>query len=117
MKKVRVILSTEAEEVYKYLNEHALESKIEKSILNSINKKVELIKANPHYGDPISKKLIPQEYVKKYGVTNLFRVGLSNYWRMLYTLTDGETVIEIIAFVLDIIDHKEYNKKFDYKGK
>ena len=85
--------------------------------MNSINKKVELIKANPHYGDPISKKLIPREYVKRYGVTNLFRVGLSNYWRMLYTLTDGETVIEIIAFVLDIIDHKEYNKKFGYKGK
>jgi hypothetical protein len=115
MKIVRLILSEDAEEVYKYLNEHSSESKIEKSILNSINKKVELIKANPHYGDPILKKLIPQEYVEKYGVTNLFRVGLSNYWRMLYTLTDGETVIEIIAFVLDIIDHKEYNKKFGYK--
>ena len=115
MKMVRIILSEDAEEVYKYLNEHSSESKIDKSILNSINKKVELIKANPHYGDPISKKLIPQEYVEKYGVTNLFRVSLSNYWRMLYTLTDGETVIEIIAFVLDIIDHKEYNKKFGYK--
>ncbi len=117
MKRVRVILSEEAEEAYNYLNEHSSESKIERSILNSINKKVELIKANPHYGDPISKKLIPQEYVEKYGVTNLFRVGLSNYWRMLYTLTDGESVIEIIAFVLDLIDHKQYNKKFGYKKK
>ena len=115
MKMVRIILSEDAEEVYKYLNEHSSESKIDKSILNSINKKVELIKANPHYGDPISKKLIPQEYVDKYGITNLFWVSLSNYWRMLYTLTDGETIIEIIAFVLDIIDHKEYNKKFGYK--
>jgi len=35
---------------------------------------------------------------------------------MLYTLTDGETEVEIIVFVLDVIDHKEYNKKFGYKG-
>lgn len=34
---------------------------------------------------------------------------------MLYTLTDGDTTIEIVAFVLDIIDHKKYNKKFGYK--
>jgi len=36
---------------------------------------------------------------------------------MLYTLTDGESEVEIIAFVLDIIDHEEYNKKFGYKWK
>jgi len=34
---------------------------------------------------------------------------------MLYTLTEGETKIEIIAFVIDIINHKLYNKKFSYK--
>ena len=69
---------------------------------------------NHHYGDPISKRLIPRVYKIKYGVTNLFRVELPNYWRMLYTLTEGDTKIEIIAFVLDIIDHKKYNKKFGY---
>jgi len=89
--------------------------KTDQTILKAINKKVELIKANPHYGNPISKKLIPQEYKDKYNVTNLFRVELPNYWRMLYTLTDGESKIEIIAFVLDLIDHPTYNKKFGYK--
>ena len=117
MKIIRVVLSEEAEEAYRYLNENAENSKIERSILNSINRKVELIKANPHYGEPISKKLIPQEYVEKYGITNLFRVELSSYWRMLYTLTDGETVLEIVAFVLCISDHKEYDKKFGYNKK
>lgn len=115
MKIVRVILSPEAEEAYNLLNKAAAESKIEKSILNSIEKKKELIKANPHYGEPIAKDKIPKEYKQKYGVTNLFWVELSNFWRMLYTLTNNETEIEIIAFVLDIIDHKKYNKKFGYK--
>lgn len=114
MKEVKVILSPEAREVFEYLNKEAPTSKNERVMLNAIKNKVELIKANHHYGNPISKKLIPKEYKIKYRVTNLFRVELPNFWRMLYTLTEGETKIEIIAFVLDIIDHKEYNKKFGY---
>jgi hypothetical protein len=113
MKKVRVILSAEAEEVYSHLNKEAPTSKTDRMILNAINKKVELIKANHHYGDPIAKQLIPKEYVTNYGITNLFRVELPNYWRMLYSLTNED--IEIIAFVLDIIDHTVYDKKFGYR--
>ncbi len=115
MKKVRVIFSPEAEDVYKHLNESAPSSKIERSIFNAVNKKIKLIKVNIHYGEPIAKNLIPDEYKSKYGVTNLFRVELPNFWRMLYTLTNGNSEIEIVAFVLDIIDHKDYNKKFGYK--
>jgi len=115
MKTVRVILSTEAEEVYKYLNEHAAHSKREQAFLNAVKKKIELVKVNPHYGNSVAKKLIPNEYKVKYGVNNLFRVELPDYWRMLYTLTEGESQIEVIAFVLDMIDHKEYDKKFGYR--
>ncbi len=86
-----------------------------KGIVFPFCEKKDLIKANPHYGEPVAKRLIPGEYVVKYGTTNLFRVELPNYWRMLYTLTDGETEIEIIAFVLDIINHQKYDKKFGYK--
>ena len=117
MKKVRVIFSDEAEEVYKHLNAEAPTSKTERMILKAINQKVDLIKANSHFGNPIAKNLIPQEYKTKYGVTNLFRVELPQFRRMLYTLTDGESEIEIIAFVLDVIDHPTYDKKFGYKSK
>ena len=84
-------------------------------MLKAIKQKSELIKANPHFGNPIKKSLIPKEYYNQFGITNLFRIELPNFWRMLYTLTEGETKVEIIAFVLDVIDHKEYNKKFGYK--
>lgn len=116
MKTVRIVFSPEAEEAYNLLNKAAADFKIERSILNSIDKKKELIKANPHYGEPISKDRIPEEYRIKYGAINLFWVELSNFWRMLYTLTNDETEIEIIAFILDIVDHDKYNKKFGYKG-
>jgi len=114
-KNIRVIFSPEAEEVYKNLNAQAPVSKTERIILNALNNKVELIKANYHYGEPIAKNLIPEEYKIKYGITNLFRVELPLFWRMLYTLTDGETEIEIVAFILDVVDHNKYNKKFGYK--
>lgn len=116
MKKIRIIFSPEAEEVYKYLNEQASSSKIENSILKALHKKIELIKSNIHYGSPIKKNLIPEPYRKKYRVTNLFRVELPKFWRMLYTLTNDETEMEIIAFVLDVVDHKEYNNIFNYKN-
>ena len=115
MKPVKVILSPEAEEVYKHLNEEAAKSKIARSILTAINKKSELIKANPHYGNPISHDKIPTEYIQKYGVTNLFRVELPSFWRMLYTLTNNDTKVEIIAFILDISSHPTYDKKMKYK--
>jgi hypothetical protein len=110
LRQVSVIFSPEAEEVCRILARS--NSKADKSILKSVIRKTELIKVNPHYGEPIAKRLFPEEYVIKYSVTNLFWVELSNFWRMIYTLTNND--IEIIAFVIDISDHKKYNKKFGY---
>ena len=38
---------------------------------------------------------------------------LTGYWRMLYTIKGDQ--IEIICFVLDILDHKSYDKIFGYR--
>lgn len=114
-KEVRVVLSSEAKEVYDYLNENFGKSKIETSILKSLRNKIDFIKSNPHYGEPISKKLIPSVYKERYGNINLFRIELPNFWRMIYTLSEGESKIEIVAFILNIMDHKKYNKLFGYK--
>jgi len=48
MKTVRVILSPEAEEVYKRLNSEVKDNKQSRMILNAINNKIELIKSNIH---------------------------------------------------------------------
>ena len=76
-----------------------------------------LTKNNFQYGDPIKKDLLPEEYKKKYGITNLFRVELPYFWRMLYTTLQGNSEIEIVAFVLDIQDHDKYDKMFGYRKK
>ena len=117
-KPTRVILFNGAKEEYKRLNEivgkqlsEGKESTDEIQLLRSIKTKIEFIKANPFYGDNIPKKLIPSEY----HVQNLWRAELVQYWRMLYTIKGDE--VEIICFVLDILDHPEYNKMFGYKKK
>ena len=66
-----------------------------------------------HRGIQIQKKQIPKEYVDKYGVSNLWKINLPDYWRMLYTIVGDE--IEIVAILLEVMNHKEYDKKFGYK--
>ena len=111
MKKVRVILGEDAEAVYKHLVVESANSKIDKTILQSIRRKIDLLKLNYHYGEPIAKQKIPV----KFNVTNLFWVELANHWRLLYTLTNNDSDVEIIAFVLHISDHKSYDEVMKYK--
>ena len=117
-KPVRVILINEADEAFKKLNEvvgmqikNGKTNTDEMQLLNSIKQKVEFIKANPFYGDNIEKSKIPKEY----SVQNLWRVELSQFWRMLYTIKGDQ--IEIICFIVDILSHPTYDKKFGYKKK
>ena len=111
------MFSTEAQAVYTFLQIKSVSSKQERMILVAIDTKVRSIKNNIHYGDPIAKKLIPQEYVTHYRITNLFRIELPQFRRLLYTLIEGESTNEIVAFVLDIIDHTTYDKKCGYRSK
>jgi len=108
-REIRVRLLGEAIENYSDLKKRT--DKQARILLNSIDKVKERLKINPQFGNPIKKDLIPKQY-SQYG--NLYRVELSNFWRLLYTIKGDE--IEIVAFVLAIIDHKEYNKKFGYKN-
>jgi len=109
-KEVRVFLKEQAREAFIELKKRA--DKESQSIVNSINRVIEILKENPQHGGPISKDLIPDSF-KKQGITNLYRVELSNFWRMIYTLEGNK--IEIFAFVLNIVDHPTYNKIFGYK--
>ena len=111
-KEVRVFLKGQAKESYLELKKR--DDKESKSILNSIERVKDILKENPQYGNPIKKKLIPKEFIEL-GIKNLYRVELSNFWRMLYTIEGNQ--IEILVFILKITNHKDYNKLFSYKKK
>ncbi|MBR9678245.1 MAG: hypothetical protein GOU97_03075 [Nanoarchaeota archaeon] len=115
-KPVRVILLDNAKIEFEKLNKIVGEqikkgrnNSEEIQLLKSIKQKVELIKQNPFYGDNIPKRLIP----KGYSVNNLWRIELTHFWRMLYTIKGDR--IEVICFILELINHKDYNKIFGFK--
>ena len=115
---VRIILKGQAKEEFEELNRIAGEQQTkgitnsdEMQLLKAIKQKTDLIKENPMYGNSLPKKQIP----KNMDVSNLFRVELTGYWRMLYSLEGNK--IEIVAFILYIIDHPTYDKLLGYKHK
>ncbi len=117
IKPIRLILKDQAKAEYELLSKITEEQRRkgrtnseEIQLLKSINNKIAILKLNPVYGQGIPKKQIP----KSLEVDNLFRVELTHYWRMIYTLRTNE--IEIINFVLYIVDHDAYAKLFNYVG-
>ena len=119
-KKITIKLIGDAEKAFNDLNKivgeqrnQGVTSSKDITLLNAINRLFDVIVNNPFYGENAKKDLIPKEYRQKYDVGNLFIADLPDYWRMIYTLESDE--IEIIAFVLDIIDHDKYNKKFKFR--
>ena len=71
------------------------------------------IEENPACGISVPKKLIPKIYIRKYGIISLFKYDLPAGWRLLYSL-DKEGV-EVIAIILEWMNHKDYEKRFKYK--
>lgn len=111
-KNVEIIFSEEARNVFDTLLK--TESKEARMLVKSIEQKLSLIKINPLYGNPIAKNLIPWQY-KEREIDNLFKVELPAFWRMLYALQNDEQQIKIIGFIVGILNHDDYNKKFGYR--
>jgi len=112
---IDIIFSEDVQKKFHFL----MNQKTKKEIVlcNAIQKKIEILKTYPHYGNPISKNKFPQRLIDKFDITNLFRVELPFFWRMMYSLVQGENKITIIIFIVIITDHKEYNRLFGYRRK
>jgi Txe/YoeB family toxin of Txe-Axe toxin-antitoxin module len=119
-KEVIVKLADEADKVYQELNKivgeeklKGIDSSFHQTLLRSINRVRDLLKQNPFAGDQVPKRQMPPKYIQKFDVDNVWRIELADRWRLVYTITGNQ--IEIITFVMDIFDHKDYDKVFGYK--
>lgn len=119
-KEVSVRLSDEADIVYQDLNKITGEERLKgivssfhQTLLRSINRVRDLLKQNPFAGDQIPKRIIPEKYHKKFDADNAWRIELADRWRLIYTITGNN--VEIITFIMDIFNHKDYDKVFGYK--
>jgi len=82
-------------------------------LLKLVNAGIEKLKYDFHYGDHIPKSQIPKEYFEKFGVENLWKLNLGSFWRLIYTVRGTE--VEVVSIVLEVLDHKDYDRKFGYK--
>ena len=90
-------------------NELKNEDPIKKGIIRAIGD----LKENAFSGIQVPKRLFPKEYVKLYGINNLWKYDLPNGWRLLYTVT-AENEVELISAILEWFTHKDYERKMKY---
>lgn len=89
------------------------DSKTEDQILYRwISRAIDDLEENAFCGTQIPKRLIPKEYVLKYGVDNLWKYNFPKGWRLVYSVAGGEVCI--ITIILDWFNHKDYEKRFRY---
>ena len=71
------------------------------------------LKADRTAADHVPKKYWPKYYVKNWRINNLYKKDLGRDWRLTYTLVfDGAGVG---VYVLEILSHKEYDRRFGYR--
>ena len=119
-KEIIVKLSEEANEVFEELNrivgeekQKGIETSFHQTLLRSILRVKDLLKQNPFAGDQVPKRQMPDKYDKKYDAQNIWRIELADRWRLIYTITGNQ--IEIVTFVVDIFNHRDYDKVLGYK--
>ncbi len=100
------------EKVQKAFEKLAFGNYEEKELKSHIEKAFKDILENAFCGVQIPRRLIPQDYIKKFGIKNVFKYNLPNAWRLLYSLEHGKFFI--ISIVLEWLDHKNYERRFNY---
>ncbi len=84
----------------------------DQEIFRFIERAREDLLKDPLCGIRIPSRLIPQEYIQKYGITNLWKYNLPNAWRLLYSIAGNE--VKIVSVILEWMDHKNYERRFGY---
>jgi len=67
------------------------------------------------HGEVVKKDRIPRTLRDRYGLENLFVEDLPSFWRLLYTVVRdrGERYIVVV----EIVDHKMYDRLFSGRGR
>ena len=84
----------------------------EKQLYEFIERAKKDLRNNPQGYTRIPNRLIPKEYIRKYGINNLWKYDLPNAWRLIYSISGDE--ILIVSVILEWMSHKEYERRFGY---
>lgn len=99
--------SQEFYHAYRKLSPGSLEKRMVDSALDKL-------KQNMMVGEKIQHPQWPPYYVKRYGVSSLWKYNMSRSARLVYTLlsVNGRWTVLVLEMFLT---HKEYEKRFGYR--
>jgi Txe/YoeB family toxin of Txe-Axe toxin-antitoxin module len=78
-----------------------------------IKRAVKDLQENAFCGIQIPKKLIPEIYIQKYKIDNLWKYDLPDGWRLVYSIMP-QNKVEILSLIIEWFDHKDYERRFHY---
>ncbi len=85
----------------------------ESKLYTQLRKAFENLEIDAFCGIQIPKRLIPKEYVKRFGqLTNLWKYNLPDAWRLIYTVKNDK--VNVLSIILEWMDHKNYERRFNY---
>ena len=79
-----------------------------------VGKGIDDLKLDVCAGVKIERKKFPRDYVRKYGINNLWKLNLDSNYRLTYTIL-VEDVFQI-PVILEVLDHKKYSQRFGYRS-
>jgi len=83
-------------------------------IKTAVQDVIQSLKNDSLPGEHVKRNQIPKYYIKRHGVQILYRIALPQHWRLIYTLLTLKKKEKPKAFLLELIDHDKYNKRFGY---
>jgi len=86
----------------------------DKKLYESIDKTLDKLKFNPYRGESLKKDRIPKIYKQLYGLNNLFKININQYWRLMYFVKSLDRERTLIILI-DFMPHSEYDKLLGYK--
>lgn len=78
-----------------------------------VDSALDKLKLNMMIGDKIQRPQWPPYYVRKYGISNLWKFNMSKGSRLVYTLL-SENGLWVVVVLEMFLTHKEYEKRFGY---
>jgi hypothetical protein len=102
-----------ADEKLKSSYDELMGSRVEDERLHGwIERAIRDIGEDAFCGIQIPKRLIPNVYVKRFCIDNLWKYDLPKGWRLLYSVTRED--IFVVSILLEWMSHKDYEKRFRY---
>ena len=82
------------------------------ALYQAVNDVINNLKNNKMNGVRLKREQIPKYYIRKHDINAVYKVNLPGHWRLVYGIITIHN--EKKSLLVELFDHKKYNKRFGY---